>query len=126
LNSETDFVSRNEEFQNILNSILNDGIKSSESSISKEELMEKYKPEIQNLVLKVGENIQLGRIEKIVAKGNEKIFGYIHNEISKNLGTIGSMVSISPEASSFGNDLCMQIAAMSPKYLNISGLGNKF
>jgi translation elongation factor EF-Ts len=98
---------------------LNEGLQT--SNISKEELIEKYKPNIQNLVLKVGENIQIGRIEKVVAKENEKIFGYVHNEISKNLGTIGALISISSEASSFGNDLCMQIAAMSPKYLDISG-----
>eukprot|EP01080_Neovahlkampfia_damariscottae_P005062 gene5062-8662_t len=124
LNSETDFVARREEFQNILNSMVNEF---SKGNISKDDLKEKYSSEIQNLISKVGENIMIGKVEKIESSKNEKLYGYVHNELSKNLGTICSMVSIlnNEESAKIGQDLCMQITAMEPKYLEIKDVPNE-
>ncbi len=127
INSETDFVSRNEGFKNFVVDILEHVI----SVDSTENILDqKYKKNSTNAVgdaLKeaiatIGENIVIRRAERYVVQGNGLVHTYIHGE-----GKIGVMVEIaaatpeaakSPDAKTFASDVCLHIAAMNPMALS--------
>ena len=110
INSETDFVSRNAEFQNLVRSILDITL----SNFSDKDEMSKQSTDLINeAVAKIGENIVFKRYECI--EGN--IFSYIHNSAGEGLGKIGVLVDLDTElenANEVGKNMCMHIAAFNP------------
>ena len=110
INSETDFVSRNAEFQNLVRSILDITL----SNFSDKDEMGKQSTDLINeAVAKIGENIVFKRYECI--EGN--VFSYIHNSASEGLGKIGVLVDLDTElenANEVGKNMCMHIAALNP------------
>ncbi|MFQ3361744.1 MAG: translation elongation factor Ts [Alphaproteobacteria bacterium] len=124
LNSETDFVARNVEFQNLVTNILSVSINSVDP------LNEMYPnskitvaEEIKEKITTIGENLNLRRFKSLnVEKG--VIVSYIHNSVANNLGKIGVLLSIETTAESglvldLGKQLAMHIAALNPISLNI-------
>tara|TARA_Y100000816_G_C26098394_1_gene581672 strand:+ start:644 stop:1471 length:828 start_codon:yes stop_codon:yes gene_type:complete len=114
VNSETDFVSRNSEFHNLVNSILDISISTkSEFNASNDQALEL----INAAVGKIGENIVLKR--SAFLEGN--IYSYIHNSVSDGLGKIGVIINIdnfSKGVDQIGKNLCMHIAALNPKSIS--------
>ena len=122
VNSETDFVARNNEFIKFVEEIsnlalLNSG-KMKDILISKMENKKNVKDNLVSLISKIGEKITLRRSEFV---GLEKYinFSYTHSALKKNLGKIGVLLSIETtkkkdELSKFGKELAMQVAASSP------------
>ena len=110
INSETDFVSRNAEFQNLVRSILDITL----SNFSDKDEMSKQSTDLINeAVAKIGENIVFRRYECI--EGN--VFSYIHNSAGEGLGKIGVLVDLDTElvnANEVGKNMCMHIAALNP------------
>ena len=110
INSETDFVSRNAEFQNLVRSILDITL----SNFSDKDEMSKQSTDLINeAVAKIGENIVFRRCECI--EGN--VFSYIHNSAGEGLGKIGVLVDLDTElenANEVGKNMCMHIAALNP------------
>ncbi len=112
-NCETDFVARNEEFQNMINIIL-------DNAIGKKTLNEILSSKINNRtvdefliekVASIGEKISLRRMQII----NGKYIGfYIHNSASNNLGKIGVAVSLSQKNEALAKQIAMHIAASNP------------
>ncbi len=122
VNSETDFVSRNSEFHDLVNSILD--ISLNESDIKLEENQEVVDL-INNAVGKIGENIVLRR--SINIKGN--IYSYVHNSVSEGLGKIGVLLDIDSDEGNhdeFGKNICMHIAALNPKSISDKDLPQEF
>ena len=120
-NCETDFVARNEEFQNMLIDILN-------NSIGKNTLEEVLNSTINNKsvediviekVASIGEKISLRRVKTI---NGQHISFYIHNSVSINLGKIGVAVSLSSENDILAKQIAMHIAASNPIALNKNNL----
>lgn len=123
VNSETDFVARNEDFQSFVGNLLT--ISENASDLESLKACE-YTSEIGNvadgvthMVATIGENIQLRRFEKLsVDQG--VVAGYVHNAVVGNMGKIGVLVAIESDSSDkdkleqLGKSLAMQIAAMSP------------
>ena len=128
VNTETDFVSKNEEFQAFVSNTLN--IASKKKYLLESLLVEMYDKDysiaeaLKNLIAKIGENIVIRRITYLNAETPESIFGsYIHNKISPTLGKIGSLVKIKTKFSSekvidLANKIAMHIAASKPIALN--------
>ena len=122
VNSETDFVARNNEFIKFVEEIsnlalLNSG-KMKDILISKMENKKNVKDNLVSLISKIGEKITLRRSEFV---GLDKYinFSYTHSALKKNLGKIGVLLSIETtkkkdELSKFGKELAMQVAASSP------------
>ena len=110
INSETDFVSRNAEFQKLVRSILDITL----SNFSDKDEMNKQSTDLINeAVAKIGENIVFKRYECI--EGN--ISSYIHNSAGEGLGKIGVLVDLDTElenANEVGKNMCMHIAALNP------------
>ena len=122
VNSETDFVAKNNEFIKFVEEIsklalLNSG-KMEDILISKMENKKNVKDNLVTLISKIGEKITLRRSDFI---GTEEYlnFFYIHAAIKKNIGKIGVLVSLKTtkpknELIELGKQLSMHIAALSP------------
>lgn len=131
VNSETDFVARNEKFQNFASEIaklaLNFGddveaLKASKFNNSGVLVDE----ELKNQIGVIGENISIRKISSLeVSKG--LVVEYIHNLIAPNMGKIGVLVALESSANKeklneLGKQIAMHIAASKPESLTISDL----
>lgn len=130
INSETDFVAKNEEFINFCRKISEISIKAGNlddlNNIKIDGIA--IKDLVVSLVSKIGENIKLRRFKKIL-KENYKSAFYVHNKVNNNMGKIISVVkynSKNEESAKFASNICMHIAAMSPMALNEDNLDSDF
>lgn len=130
VNSETDFVARNEDFQNIVEKLGNLAIKSDnlEDLLSKEVSEESVlvKDYITEMIASIGENINLRRMETIENKGGI-ISSYIHNQVVDNMGKIGVLVSLKSDEDEnkledLGKQIAMHIAATNPISINVEDI----
>ncbi|MDR2074610.1 MAG: translation elongation factor Ts [Holosporales bacterium] len=118
LNSETDFVAKNEKFQALASKIADVALEINNT----EEIAKSMKNEIDSLISLVGENMTLRRSEKI-SVDNGVISAYVHNAVSENMGKIGVLVALESSSKDieklrdFGKKIAMHIAAANPSYL---------
>ena len=130
VNSETDFVARNEEFQSLVVSISNVAL---EKSADVEALNNSHYPgggtvqeAIQNAIATIGENMTLRRAAELAV--HEGVIGsYIHSAVADGLGKIGVIVALeSPSKSDelvlLGRQIAMHVAAANPQALDAAGL----
>ncbi len=122
INSETDFVAQNNEFKTFVSNITDIVLDSEVSSI--DTLMDIDYPgegtvsqALNNKIAKIGENLNIRRFEKINDQKTISV-GYIHGG-----GRIGVIIGFETDAtydeiSAIGKDVAMQVAAMSPKFID--------
>ena len=135
INSETDFVARNENFQKFCNDIsdlcLTQNIDNKESLMRAKfhDSNNTVENELTNVISKLGENIV---IKKFAYQSQEGLFfqKYLHNAISDNAGKIGVLLSFKiddfdEKVDSFSKQLCMHIAAADPISIDIDSLDKK-
>ena len=118
VNSETDFVSRNSEFHDLVNSILEIVMQNKNDT---DKSIEDTKTLISDAVGKIGENIVLKNLKFI--EGN--IYSYIHNSVTDGMGKIGVLINFNSDSSEIdviGKNICMHIAASAPKSLTVDDL----
>ena len=122
VNSETDFVAKNNEFIKFVEEIsklaLSNSGKMEDILISKMENKKNVKDNLVTLISKIGEKITLRRSDFIATEEYLNFF-YIHAAIKKNIGKIGVLVSLKTtkpknELVELGKQLSMHIAALSP------------
>jgi len=118
INSETDFVSKNEEFINMIDVIGNALLKSDAKTIEEANEVEtvngKISDYIISMIAKIGEKLSLRRFE-IVTKNDNEVFGsYLHMG-----GKIAALTVVRDVNEEIAKDVSMQAAAMKPMYLNI-------
>jgi len=130
INSETDFVAKNNEFLNFCSKISEYSTKANNlddlNNLSIDGVT--VKDLIVSLVSKIGENIKLRRFKKIL-KENSNLSFYIHNKANNNTGKIISAIKYKSkvdESSQLASSICMHIAAMSPMALNENKLDADF
>ena len=130
LNSETDFVSRNEEFQQFAAILAKlaldaddlDGLK----AMDYPETGRNVADELTQKIATIGENMTLRRMNKVeVAEG--AVVPYMHNSVAEGLGRIGVLVGMQSGASAdtltaLGKQIAMHIAATSPASLSVDDL----
>lgn len=125
VNSETDFVARNDEFQSFVKKAakLAIGAKNAEDLGKKDFGNSKNVQEnLTGLIAKIGENMTLRRAASLeVGKG--VIAGYVHNALSEGLGKIGVLVALESDGKAdalqaVGKQIAMHIAAANPQYLD--------
>ena len=115
VNSETDFVSKNEEFRAMIDTIGNTLLKSDVKSIDEAKELATDEGTIGELIVnktaKIGEKLSFRRFE-IVTKSDDEYFGsYIHMG-----GKIASLTVIKGANAEVAKDVAMQAAAMKPLY----------
>ena len=129
VNSETDFVARNELFQGLVKMIANvaltvgaDVEKIKEAKVGDITMAEG----IADTIAKIGENMSLRRASSLSA-ANGVIGSYVHNSVGEGLGKIGVIVALEStgkgdELKRFGRMLAMHVAASNPQAIDPSGL----
>ena len=122
INSETDFVAKNNQFVNFAEEI-------SQLALIKSGKMEdilnstmtnkkNVKDNLVDLISKIGEKITLRR-SAFIGKDKSINFSYTHSSLKKNVGKLGVLLSIETtkpknEILNLGKQLAMQVAALSP------------
>ena len=119
VNSETDFVAKNEEFKSFVNTvgeaILNSNVKTMEEAKNVLVNGETIDSLTIALTAKIGEKISIRRFE-VIEKNDDEAFGsYIHMG-----GRIASLVKITGNNSDVAREVAMHAAAMRPLYVNES------
>lgn len=117
VNSETDFVAKNEAFtsfvDNLANTIVNSSVSTMEEANELKIDGETVENTIINLTAKIGEKISFRRFELVEKKENE-IFG-IYSHMGGKITTLVILEGANPEVA---KDVAMHTAAMRPIYLN--------
>ncbi len=124
LNSETDFVSRNVEFQALVSNVANAALSvNTVEGLAASDLNGKPVSEnITDLITTIGENMALRRMATLnVSEG--VVVGYIHSALADGLGKIGVLVALQSLASpdvlqSLGKQVAMHVAAANPQFLS--------
>ena len=118
VNCETDFVSRGDDFKAFVASIAKQ-VATQDPKDVEDLLAQKYiedesitvQEALTNLIAKIGENMSIRRFDRYVTEG--AVTGYLHNE-----GAIGVLVDLSADDEELGQDICLQITAGKPEFLN--------
>ena len=129
VNSETDFVARNDLFQGLVKMIANVAL-----TVGTD--VEKIKAAkvghitiadaIADTIAKIGENMTLRRASQL-SVGTGVIASYMHNSVEEGLGKIGVLVALEStgkvdELKRFGRMVAMHVAASNPQAIDSSGL----
>jgi elongation factor Ts len=130
VNSETDFVARNEAFQNFVRQVADlalakgdlDAVKAAAFPGTGRTVAE----ELTHLVATIGENMSQRRVRRLeVGKG--VVVSYVHNALVPGLGKIGVLVALESggdqgKLTALGKQLAMHVAAANPQALDPAGL----
>jgi elongation factor Ts len=131
VNSETDFVARNKEFQSFVKSVSElalDG--DGEIEVLKEAIFPSsgrtVEAELTHLISTIGENLVLRRLQRLSTREGA-VFSYVHNALGPGIGKIGVIVVLTSSApadelAGLGKQLAMHVAAASPLYLDIASV----
>ena len=117
VNSETDFVGKNAEFQGMVGAIAAaavnaddvDALKTSEIDGKTVDTM------ITDKIATIGENMSLRRMAKI---SGGSVVSYVHNAATAGMGKIGVLVAMDGGDEAFGKQVAMHIAAVNPASLS--------
>lgn len=131
VNSETDFVSRNEQFQEFvktvtelgmandadLTAVLESGYPGSDRTVA---------DQLTHNIATIGENMNIRRMTGVSVKQG-LVASYLHNKVTPELGKIGVLVALESKADettleALGKHLAMHIAATNPKALDTDSL----
>jgi elongation factor Ts len=117
LNSETDFVAKNDNFAALLdkvgNAILNSEATNLEEALKVEADGETLETVLVNATAKIGEKISLRRVTRFSKSDTENFGAYKHMG-----GNIVALVVLEGASEDVAKDVAMHVAAINPKYLN--------
>ena len=121
VNSETDFVGKNADFQSMVSKIANAALSAgSTESLAETDVDGKPVSElITDAVATIGENMSLRRMSSISA---DLVVTYVHNAVADGMGKIGVLVGLSAGNEAFGKQVAMHIAAAHPTALDEASL----
>ena len=131
VNSETDFVARNELFQAFVRTVaaLAVTVGGDVEALKKAPYPgtgRTVEGELTELVARIGENLVLRRAARL-AVGEGVVASYMHNSLAPGLGKIGVLVALESTApeealAALGRQLAMHVAAAQPLYLDIAAV----
>jgi elongation factor Ts len=129
VNSETDFVPRNDHFQGLVKMIAQAALKvgpSVEDILAAPAGSVTIADAITSAIATIGENMSLRRAA-VLSANKGVVASYVHNQISEGLGKIGVLVALESsgdtrELSALGRLLAQHVAATNPQALDAAGL----
>ena len=121
VNSETDFVAKNEEFQSMVRAIAQAALKvNSVEELANAPVNGKPVSEVlTDAIAKIGENMTLRRM---VAVEGDSVVSYVHNAAADGMGKIGVLVALKGADNGIGKQIAMHIAATNPASLSEADL----
>lgn len=129
LNSETDFVARNEKFQGLVSAITKLALKAKDIGSLKAAAMPSGKTveeEVTENIATIGENLSLRRVESL-SVSDGVVASYVHNSVSEGMGKIAVLIALEStgdkaKLSALGRQIAMHAAATRPQSLNIESV----
>ncbi len=131
VNSETDFVARNDVFQSFVRTtsglaLAGDGTIEGLQATAYPETGRTVTEELTEMVGRIGENLVLRRVARL-SVGQGIVASYVHNSLAPGLGKIGVLVALESAAAPaalapLGRQLAMHVAAANPQYLDTSAV----
>ena len=119
VNSETDFVAKNSEFQDLVNETLKAVISNDVNNVEDALNLQVNGSTLNDLFIaktsKIGEKLSFRRFAKMTKNDNESFGSYIHMG-----GKIAVLVLLEGASSEVAKEVAMHAAAMRPKYVKIS------
>ncbi|MEL6520498.1 MAG: translation elongation factor Ts [Pseudomonadota bacterium] len=121
VNSETDFVAKNAEFQAMVSGIATVALSVGDlDALSAAELDGKSVADtLTDKIATIGENMTLRRMESLAG---DAMVTYVHNAAAPDMGKIGVLVAMSGDNAEFGRQVAMHIAATNPASLSEADL----
>ncbi|MEP3741165.1 MAG: translation elongation factor Ts [Sulfitobacter pontiacus] len=121
VNSETDFVGKNAEFQSMVSNIADAALKVDDvDALKAAEINGKtVETTLTDAIAKIGENMSLRRMQSI---DGETVVSYVHNAAAPGMGKIGVLVAMNGGNEEFGKQVAMHIAAVNPASLSEADL----
>ena len=121
VNSETDFVAKNADFQGMVSNIASTALTVSDiDALNAAEIGGKPVSEvITDAIAKIGENMSVRRMALIEG---ETVVSYVHNAAAPGMGKIGVLVALKGGDEALGKQIAMHIAAVNPAALNEDAL----
>jgi elongation factor Ts len=131
VNSETDFVARNDKFQAFVDGVARlaltgDGDLAKIATAPYPGTGRDVQGELTNLIATIGENMSLRRARKL-AVGQGLVATYVHTAVTPNLGKIGVLVALESagdkaKLAAFGKQMAMHVAAANPQSVSTADL----
>jgi len=129
VNSETDFVARNDLFQGLVKMVADAALDAGanvDKILAAKAGTITINEAIADTIAKVGENMSLRRAAEL-AVGKGAIGTYVHNAVNDGLGRIGVLVALesngkNDELKAFGRMVAMHVASANPQAVDPSGL----
>ena len=130
VNSETDFVSRNEGFQAVVREIADKALEVADTDALGQATLDSSGKSVadtmKDLVGTIGENMNFRRMEKLEASDGV-VVGYMHNAVAPNMGKIGVLVGLEGSADravmeDLAKKIAMHVAATNPLALSTDDL----
>lgn len=121
VNSETDFVGKNAEFQSMVSNIADAALKVNDvDALKAAEINGKsVETTLTDAIAKIGENMSLRRMQSIEG---ETVVSYVHNAAAPGMGKIGVLVAMNGGNEELGKQIAMHIAAVNPASLSEADL----
>jgi elongation factor Ts len=121
VNSETDFVARNAEFQALVGEIARAALSvdTVEALLAADLGGKSVQDTLTDKIATIGENMSVRRMEKL---SGASLTTYVHNAVAPDMGKIGVLVALSGEAGELGRQVAMHIAATNPAALDEASL----
>lgn len=132
INSETDFVAKNAQFQALTKDttahIQANGIKSVEELSVSTINGVKFEDYFKGQIATIGENLVVRRFETISADEKGVVNGYVHSNgrVGVLIGAVCESVEVATKAQDFIRNLCMHAAAMKPDVISYKDLDKDF
>ena len=121
VNSETDFVAKNSDFQQMVGSFATAALGVSDvAQLAAADVGGKTVADtLTDKIATIGENMALRRMG---ALEGAQVVSYVHNTATAGMGKIGVLVALSAENEAFGRQVAMRIAAANPQSLGADDL----
>ncbi|MDF0600489.1 translation elongation factor Ts [Psychromarinibacter sp. C21-152] len=121
VNSETDFVAKNAEFQTMVKDIAQTALTVDDvEALAAADLGGKSVADtLTDKIATIGENMTLRRMAKVEG---QTVVSYIHNATAPEMGKIGVLVALSGDDAAFGRQVAMHVAAANPASLSEADL----
>lgn len=131
VNSETDFVARNDAFQELVANIAKvaldtDGTVQAVGAAAYQDSGKSVDDAVKDAVATIGENMNLRRVAKLTV-GAGTVASYVHNAVKPDLGKMGVLVAIQTDgnadaAKAIGRQIAMHVAATNPMAIDTDHL----
>ncbi len=131
VNSETDFVAKNDIFQEYVQdaatvALLSKGEVCDMKTFQCPKVNKSFEERLTDMIAKIGENMNLRRA-KMLEVSNGVVASYVHNAVKAGLGKIGVLVALEStgdkeKLNELGKHIAMHIAASNPLFLDIASV----